>query len=145
VAQDEEYLRLLSIFHYVVVGIAALFGSLPIAHLIGGLLLVFGVVDDNGKPPPPFFGWMFVIVGAVGVTVGWTLAGLILAAGVCLARRRHYMFCLVTAGFECLCQPFGLVLGIFTIIVLTRDSVKRLFEANKSPVATASLTRKSIV
>jgi hypothetical protein len=31
------------------------------------------------------------------------------------------------AGVECLFMPVGTVLGVFTIIVLVRDSVKELF------------------
>ena len=44
-----------------------------------------------------------------------------------LAQRKRYMFCLVVACVECLFMPFGTVLGVFTIIVLSRDSVKALF------------------
>jgi hypothetical protein len=39
--QDEEHLRLLSIFHYVVAGLAALFALFPIFHLILGLFMIF--------------------------------------------------------------------------------------------------------
>jgi hypothetical protein len=31
------------------------------------------------------------------------------------------------AGFACLFMPFGTLLGVFTIIVLQRDSVRRLY------------------
>jgi hypothetical protein len=31
------------------------------------------------------------------------------------------------AGIECIFMPVGTVLGVFTIIVLMRDSVKELF------------------
>jgi hypothetical protein len=39
----------------------------------------------------------------------------------------EYTFCLVMAGVACMFMPFGTVLGVFTIIVLLRDSVKELF------------------
>ncbi len=32
-------------------------------------------------------------------------------------------------GVECLFMPVGTVLGVFTIIVLVRDSVKELFRS----------------
>lgn len=48
-------------------------------------------------------------------------------AGRALAQRRRYTFCLVIAGVACMFMPFGTVLGVFTIIVLLRDSVKELF------------------
>ena len=50
-------------------------------------------------------------------------------AGRYLARRERYTFCLVVAGVECMFMPFGTVLGVFTIIVLSRPSVKDLFGA----------------
>jgi len=140
VTQDVEHLRLLSIFHYVVAGLTALFASFPIIHLVAGLFMVFapGVFDNKGEPPPAFVGWLFVFVGTFCITLGWTYAAFIFAAGMFLARRKHYMFCLVMSGLECLCQPFGTVLGVFTILVLMRESVKQLFEENKSPASGAS-------
>jgi hypothetical protein len=38
------------------------------------------------------------------------------------------MFCLVMASITCMFMPFGTVLGVFTLIVLMRPSVKPLFE-----------------
>ena len=38
------------------------------------------------------------------------------------------MYCLVMAGVESLFFPLGTVLGVFTIIVLFRKSVKEMFE-----------------
>mgnify|MGYP000166472252 CR=1 FL=1 len=60
---------------------------------------------------------------------GWILAVCILLAGRFLARRTHYLYCLIMAGVECLFMPLGTVLGVFTIIVLDRDSVRQTFAA----------------
>jgi len=38
--QDENHLQLLSIFHYIVAGLSALFALLPIFHLIIGILII---------------------------------------------------------------------------------------------------------
>ena len=47
-----------------------------------------------------------------------------------LARRRRYLYCLILAGvMAATCMPFGTVLGVFTIIVLMRPSVKQAFGA----------------
>jgi hypothetical protein len=130
--QDEEHLRLLSIFHYVVAGLAALIACFPILHLIVGLVFIFASnhLPANGNPPPAFIGWIFVIFAATFILLGWTMAALILTTGRFLARRKHYQFCLVMAGVECLFMPFGTVLGVFTILVLVRESVKPLFGLN---------------
>jgi len=128
--QDEEYLRLLSIFHYVVGGIAALFSLFPLIHLAIGLLFIFSpqtFADGRGGQPPVFIGWIFIIIATILITCGLTLATLIITTGRFLARRTHYTFCLVMAGIECIFTPFGTVLGVFTLITLMRDTVKRLF------------------
>ena len=127
--QDEEHLKLLSIFHYVVGGFAALFAMFPIIHFILGLLFILTpeTFASNGKPPPPFVGWFFVIFAGTFIISGWILAGFIITAGRFLALHRHRLFCLVIAGIECAFVPFGVVLGVFTIIVLMRESVKELF------------------
>jgi len=38
---------------------------------------------------------------------------------------------MVIAGIECLFMPFGTVLGVFTLVVLVRPSVKELFLRNQ--------------
>jgi hypothetical protein len=136
--QDKEHLTLLSIFHYIMAGIAGLFSLFPIIHLIAGLVMIFASdkFTGNGSPPPPeFIGWLFVIFAIVFMSLGWAMAILILTAGRFLARRKHYQFCLVMACIECLFMPFGTILGVFTILVLVRSSVKPLFEANQQGVA----------
>ena len=126
---DDEHLRLLSIFHYVVGGLAALFALLPIFHLIFGLFMIFasGKLAGKGEPPPAFIGWFFVIFASFFIILGWTFAALVVASGRFLTKRKCYMFCLVMGCVECLFMPFGTVLGVFTILVLVRESVKRLF------------------
>lgn len=127
--QDEQHLNLLAVFHYVVGSIAALIAMFPIFHLLLGVFFILypGSLEGKGDPPPPAVGWLFVIVAAFCILVGWVFAALIIAAGRCLARRKHYLFCLVMAGIECMFMPLGTVLGVFTIIVLMRESVKPLF------------------
>jgi hypothetical protein len=139
--QDEEHLRLVSIFHYVVGGLAGFFSLFPIFHLVFGLFIALAPEKFTGKgePPPALLGWIFVVLASMFITTGWIFAGLVLAAGRFLARRKHYLFCLVIAGVECLFMPFGTVLGVFTIIILMREPVKKLFTANKPlPPVTAA-------
>ena len=137
---DGEHLRLLSIFHYVVAGMAGLFALFPIIHLTIGLFLVFAPdkFAGNGQPPPAFLGWFFVIFAAVFIILGWILAALVLTAGRFLAKRKHYTFCLVMAGVECLFMPFGTVLGAFTISLLTREPVKQLFSGQQASATKAA-------
>lgn len=124
--QDLEHLKLLAIFHYVAAGMAALLACIPFLHLFMGLALAtgfFGETDPEARP----IGLVIMVVAACIILLGWTFAALVAFAGRSLQTRRRYTFCLVMAGVECLFLPVGTVLGVFTIIVLVRDSVKALF------------------
>lgn len=125
--QDEQYLRLLSIFHYVVGGLAAFFACIPLIHFCIGVAMLTGAIDDA----PGFVGLMFVVMSIVAITIGWIFAVCLIVAGKSLAKRKRYMFCLVMAAISCMFMPFGTVLGVFTIIVLMRPAVKELFAINE--------------
>jgi len=131
--QDEDHLRLLSIFHYVVGGLAALFALFPILHMLFGLFLILAPdkFGNKGDAPPAFFGWFLIAFAACFMFAGWTFATLVILTGRFLARRKYYTFCIVMAAVECLFMPFGTVLAVFTLVVLLRESVKRMFQANK--------------
>jgi len=128
---DEDHLRLLSIFHYIVGGLAGFSALIPVVYVLFGLFFVFspGKFANAGAPPPALFGWIFIILGAIFMMLGLLVAGLIITTGRFLSRRKHHLFCLVTAGVECAFMPFGTVLGVFTIVVLMRESVKPMFAA----------------
>ncbi len=128
--QDAEHLGLLSIFHYVVAGLMALWASFPIIHLVVGSFLVFGKWGEGSKggPSPALIGSFFILFAGAWICMGWALAICTFIAGRRLARRQSYTFCLVIAGLMAVtCMPFGTVLGVFTIIVLMRPSVKQAF------------------
>ena len=127
---DDQHLHLLSIFHYIVAGVTALISCFPIIHFTVGVGIMIASLtqpQDYGNFPGFFFGLMFAVIGGSIILIGWILAICIALAGRFLSRRKHYTFCLVMAGIECAFTPFGTVLGVFTIIVLVRQSVKELF------------------
>ena len=137
--QDEEHLRLLSIFHYVVGGLAALFSFFPLLYGAFGLLLLSEAVHPkHGEPPPHFIGWLLIGFGCFFFLLGLAFAICVAVSGCFIARRRLYYFSFVMACIECLCFPFGTVLGVFTILVLSRRSVKELYGIETAP-ASASL------
>jgi hypothetical protein len=124
-SQDEEHLRLLSIFHYVVGGITGFFACIPIVHLIIGIAMLAGAMGSDG--PPAILGLLFVMMALIFITGGWTLAICLIISGRRIAQRIRYKFCFVIACISCAFMPFGTVLGVFTIIVLVRPTVKELF------------------
>ncbi|MCE5268709.1 MAG: hypothetical protein LLG00_12575 [Planctomycetaceae bacterium] len=136
--QDAEHLRLLSIFHYIVAGLAALFACIPIVHLYIGLAMFLapGSLEHGHKAGPEalrLIGLLSAAIAGVLILLGWTFAVCVFVAGRNLARRRRYTFCLVMAGLLCMFMPFGTVLGVLTIIVLMRPSVKAMFEQAAEP------------
>jgi hypothetical protein len=134
--KDTEHLQLLAIFHYVVAGVAALCSFFPLLYSVMGGFLLYAAQHpgpNNQEPPPVFLGWIFIAVGAVFFLAGITMAICILIAGRCLSRRKGYSFALVIACIECLFVPFGTILGVFTIVALSRESVKALFLTAQGP------------
>lgn len=125
--RDAEHLKLLSIFHYVLGGLIGLFGCMPFIHVGIGVAFIMGEIPGNGNGPPPEFGWIFVVAGSIAIIFCWTVAILLLVAAGRLKKRRSWTFCFVTACVSCLFMPMGTALGVFTIIVLIRESVKASF------------------
>jgi hypothetical protein len=135
--QDREYIRLLAVFHWVVAGIAALFALFPVIHLILGLAIVNGELHGRGEEPiARLVGWMFVLFATGWILAGLTFAVCLAIAGRCLSQHRHHRYCIVMAGISCMFVPFGTVLGVFTIVLLMKDSVRSMF--SPGPVATAA-------
>lgn len=145
-ADDREHLSALSIGHFILAGVA-LFSGIPalvwgvagaklIDEIGGDLSIAMG--DISGRAGADPFGGgadaMMQNVETLLVTaiVGGLIVSLVSAihlavVGVKIRQRSWWTFCYLTGWGECLLFPFGTILGIFTIIVLGRASVKRLF------------------
>jgi hypothetical protein len=131
VNQDLEHLKILSILFYVLAGLCLLpviFGLFyAVMGLFFGAAMMSADFPNNQGPPPALFGGIFVIVGGMLVVIFTTLGILILKTGRNLAKKQNYTFSFVIACLICLWMPLGTILGVFTIIVLMRDSVKAIF------------------
>lgn len=127
---ESKQLDLLSMFHYIVGGFIALFSCIFLVHFFIGLAIVTGSLpagNCKSDPAPFWFGWIFVIMGAVFVLSGWAMSAAIVIAGKKLKARKGRLFCMVIAGIECMFMPFGTVLGVFTLVMLNKESVKQTF------------------
>lgn len=142
-ARDRRHLKLLSIFHYVFSAMCGVFSLFFISHLVIGIVALSNpeAFTDNatGEPLPRLFGILFTISGATIVGLGQIMGVLLIIAGRSLVRRKRYVLCFATACVCCLLMPAGTVLGVFTIIVLVRASVKDLFARQKA----ASMSRSA--
>ncbi|MBC2601881.1 hypothetical protein [Puniceicoccus vermicola] len=133
--EDETHLNSLAVAHYVVGGFMVLFACIPLIHMTVGLVLILGggeMVNSDGEMPPPFFGWLFFSAGLLFFLLGQAVAVSIILSGRYLKRRKNYLFSFVLACIACTSVPIGTVLGIFTIIVLSRESVKAIYESGRN-------------
>lgn len=136
--QDEEHLKLLSIFHYVVGAMIAIGGCFPIFHLAFGIFFLAApdeVFEGSGDAPPEefrrAFGAFFTVIAAGIILTIWTMAAGVVYSGRCMSARSNHTLSLIVAGILCTFMPFGTVLGVFTLIVLLRPSVKSLYERQR--------------
>jgi hypothetical protein len=139
-AIDREHLRLLSIFHFVAAGMAVV----GLLFLVGHYALFSMFFSDpqmwhkaqgaQNMPDPRFMMGMFRVFYMVFGT--WFLASAVInvLSGVFMRRMQHRLFSLIVAGFNCLHMPLGTILGVFTFIVLCRESVARDY-AGQPPAA----------
>lgn len=73
---------------------------------------------NGGGPPPVIFFRIMAAIMAGLVFVGWTIGGLTAYAGRCIQKRKRKTLIYVMAALNCLFIPYGILLGIFTFIVL---------------------------
>jgi hypothetical protein len=130
---DEEHLKLLSLGYMVSAGVSAFFSLFGLLYVLMGVIMsrAFShmpeTVGKMGQEPPAFIGW---ILAGIGLAIFVLLIALAIAksyAAVCIKRRKSRIFCMVVAGISCLEVPYGTVLGVFSFLVLGRDSIIRLF------------------
>jgi hypothetical protein len=128
---DNEHLHLLSVFHFIGAGLSVLaMGFLVLHYTI--MNYVFSNPDmwkgQKNPPPPELFhfliwfyvaAWVFLLVFVV----------LNILSGFYLRQRRNRMFSLVVGGLNCIHVPLGTALGVFTIMVLSRESVRDLYRS----------------
>jgi hypothetical protein len=127
----DENIKLLSIFHYVFAGLVAFFACIPLIHITLGIIFLLMpekmCEGDCTEEPGKIIGLIFIGVGSFVMLIGWTFAVVVAMAGRFLARRVHLKYCIAVAAASCLFMPFGTVLGVFTLITLTKKEAEALF------------------
>ncbi|HEV7404765.1 MAG TPA: hypothetical protein VGO11_17620 [Chthoniobacteraceae bacterium] len=130
---DSEHLKLLAVFHFVCAGLALLGILFIVLHY-----MMFQAVFSNPKmwqdqkvDPPPVkeifavLKWFYLAFGA------WCLVSGILnvMSAIRIRARKSRTFSMIVAGVNCLHIPLGTALGIFTIIILNRETVRELYDS----------------
>ena len=134
---DEEHLRLLSIFHYIA-GAITLFISLIFLAQFFLFSFIFDEVMNNimnialvgyYEFNPDFFSlliylWMVLFLLFIAFGIAQIISGKYLRA------KKHRIFSFIVAIINILFFPYGTILGIMTIIVISRSSVVALYQTS---------------
>lgn len=126
-------MRILGIFHFVAAGVAFLGVGLLYMHYttIHALLaepIPLKNQPGSGPSTEDFFGifkWFYLMIGTLAVAGGFGN----LLSGLLIVRRKLRIFSLIMAAVNCVMVPFGTVLGVFTMVVLLRPSVREVYAA----------------
>ena len=138
--RDAEHLRLLALFHFIKGGLDLLVVGMAIIQFTFMSAMFTRMKYSPGfkkDPPPEFFFDFFIGIILFFGLVHLVSAVLNVMVGFFLEKRRHRTLSLVVAGLNCLHMPIGTLLGVFTIIVLNRDSVRAKFAATAAAQASA--------
>ncbi|MFV0388054.1 MAG: hypothetical protein ACK5NT_04805 [Pyrinomonadaceae bacterium] len=127
-ASDSKNLSYLSLGYKINALLTALVFCFPLIHLGIGIAMFIGSIEGGDTAENKFVGLFFIILATSAIIMGWTFAVCNWLTGKYLSERKNYLFCLVISGLNCMSIPTGLLLGIFTIVVLLRDSVKKQFK-----------------
>ncbi len=130
--QDILHLRLLAIFHYVMAVLMLLLWLIYLILLLRTHLQIISMREQLGDMAHMISTWEVFTT----LQIAWLFALMLITTAVFavagfLEQRRHYLFCMTVAGLLCLLVPLGTVLGVFTIIVLSRTSVNDAFAARR--------------
>jgi hypothetical protein len=145
---DEEHLRLLRIGYLVEGWITVAFAFFPMLYVGLGLLMttstLFGSLSkmsgtSSAANPAAFMGAMFIGIGLAMSVIIAAVGVLRLFVARALRERRSRTFIMVVAVITCTSVPYGTVLGVLTLIVLSRSSVVELFGERPAAPAPAPM------
>ena len=148
-----ERLRLLSLACYIRGGIVAAFSSFFLIYVVfmfgitlipdsawtnqapkssptQGLYSLTPTPTPTPQPQPPPKAFFRIMAGMFGffVLLGWTLRGLTAYAGWCVHKRKHKVFIYIIAALNCVFIPYGTLLGIALIMVMSSPAARSEFE-----------------
>jgi hypothetical protein len=132
---DVEHLHLLRIGYYVMAGLTAIAGLIPLIHVGIGAMMAAGMFAAHARQgaPPPFIGWIVVGFGIVIIAFIETMTVLSLLAARALRDCRQRTFLLAVGCLHLLHAPLGTLLGVLSILVLSRPSVRAAFDQGPRP------------
>lgn len=111
---------------YIIKGILSLLLSfLPLLYIFLGVFLFGTGLEEHGEKG--IAGLIFICVGSIIFLMLLVLGVLNLLAGKYLGEKRRYDFIFIMAIINCLTGILGMLLGIFSLIELSKPRVRDLF------------------
>lgn len=143
-SQAEGHLKILRVFQYVYAGLTLLgIGFLVLHYFIMNIMMksmpeeATTPADGSEPPPMPDFDQIMdvMIWGYIAGAIVLLLIGLVnLLSANFMGQRKNRLFSIIVAGINCLNIPLGTILGIFTIVFLTKPAAQTLYGENQSPL-----------
>jgi len=125
---DDQQLKLLSIFYYIMAGLSACGGAFGILYIVlGGAVAAAPQSSVQGATPAQASA-VFMGIGGFILILCLLVAALDFMVARGLAQRKSLTLIYIVAGLTCLSVPIGTALGIFTFVVLGRPSVQAQFK-----------------
>ncbi len=125
--EKQDNIGLLAIFYKIVGVIMFLFSLLPCIHLIIGIAIMAGGFSFDDGAPPFIFGLVFTIIPLIFISCGVALSISMFMCSRYLEAKSNYRFCQIVSGISCIFMPFGTVLGVLTLIELSKDPIRESF------------------
>ena len=128
--RDTDHLKLLAIFHYIWSGFALLGMGFLVAHFFI-MRMVMSQAMAKAPPSNPMPPQIMEIIKVFYLVFGLVLVAVLVCnvlSAIFLRQRKHRMFSIVIACLNCLQIPLGTTLGVFTLVVLMRESVRESYE-----------------
>jgi len=126
---DNEHLNLLSLFH-LISGIFTLVYSVFMALYFGFFTFIFnlsGNFEEANSDFPFEFMSFFMLICIIILVIAIALGVAKIFCSKFIKQKKNRIFCIVISCIECFSFPYGTLLGVLSIMVLNRNSVKEIY------------------
>jgi hypothetical protein len=126
---DGRNLDLLAIFHFIYAGLLGFGALFFLLYVILGAVMATSVASGGGSSgDAAAVGGIFAVIGFVFMALFATKAAFLVWSGISMRKRQRHTLSFVMACISCINLPLGTTLGVFTLVVLSKPSVKWLYE-----------------
>ena len=117
---------------FLVYGILTLVFSLFFLLYAGFGIFFQGIIEQEANKDLPFNpGSIIVVIGAIGFVFAVIVGILTIIASNYIKAAKNYNFVFAMAIVNCLTGILGILLGVFTLIEISKPETKALFFENK--------------